>query len=96
MIKDINYEDLEQIMSVSAGDNASVSGGDNALTNIYIVGLPQDITAAEVVTEPIYTLFNKPLETYTVEEGLLLILVTLAVIALIWNIVKGGFSWLGW
>lgn len=96
MNKEIDYENLEQILSVSAGDNASVSGNDNVPANIYIVGIPQDSAADQTEQEISYTLFNKPLEEYTVSEGLLLIIVTLAVIAFIYHMVKGGLSWLGW
>ena len=95
------FKDIEEILSVSSGDaltvsGNSVSGNDSAPTNIYIFGMPQEESFTETIEEITYTLFDKPLQKYSVSEGLLLILVTLAVIAFIWKVAKGGFSWLGW
>lgn len=88
MITDYSFlpEGIGEILSVSSGDSAS---------NIYIITLPQDADT-DVSTEMEYTIWDKPLEEYSVSEGLLLIIVTLAVVAFIWGMVKGGVSWLGW
>lgn len=83
--------------SVSDGDagqpltGTSVSGGDNITLyqiDVYTVsGSDQELQ---------YTLFNKPLDEYTVSEGLLLILVIIAVGAVVWTAVKEGFRWPSW
>lgn len=83
-------QDLDVLVgSVSSGDQypVSVSGGDT----IYIINaaLPSEQEA-----EIVYTLWDKPLEEYTVSEGLLLLLVIIALAALIWTAIKGGFKWL--
>ncbi|MDE7223501.1 MAG: hypothetical protein K2O34_06940 [Acetatifactor sp.] len=84
---------MENIFSVSSGDG-------NMQPNIYVISLLQDagtdVSADAFSAEEAYTVWNKPLEEYSVSEGLLLIIVTLAVVAFIWGVVKGGFSWLGW
>lgn len=89
MVDNFDLEELEQFLSVSSGDALSVSGNDNALTNVYIIGIPQE--QQETATETAYTIFNKPLEEYTVSEGLLVILVILAIVCVVYKIVKGGF-----
>lgn len=81
-------------ISVSSGDAlpfSSVSGGDAPAAyyeiNMYMLPvLPPE-------TETLYTLWDKPLEEYTVSEGLLLLLVVIALVALIWSAVRGGFKW---
>ncbi len=81
-------------VSVSSGDAAdlfagtSVSSGDN-ITLYY-----QVYTVSGSDQEFQYTLFDKPLDEYTVSEGLLLILVIIAIIAVVWTAVKEGFKWL--
>lgn len=89
---DIENVEVETIIdSVSSGDViplSSVSGGDAATYIINFYELPE--TTEETV---IYTIWNKPLEEYTVTESLVLILVTVSLIILIWTIVKGGFKW---
>lgn len=84
-------EGMEEVLSVSGGDNTS---------NIYIIALPPDadadVPAETFSAETFYTIWDKPLEEYSVSEGLLLILVALAVAAFIWSMVKGGFIWLDW
>lgn len=92
MINETNYEELIETLSVSSGDALSVSGNDNALTNVYIFNLPQE--EQETATETAYTIFNKPLEEYTVSEGLLVIIAILAIVCVVYNFVKGGiFPW---
>lgn len=90
--------DLEELLqgSVSSGDAlsvSSVSSGDAAAyyeINIYTVS-GGDGAAAPRMEQ--YTLWDKPLEDYTVSEGLLLLLVLIALVALVWAAVKGGFKW---
>ncbi len=104
-----DYGDLAGLLSVSGGDNVfsrmtdqalSVSGNGSIPPNIYIIPLSQaadtDITDGSVSAETVYTIWDKPLEEYSVSEGLLLIIAALATVAFIWGIVKGGFSWLNW
>lgn len=106
-----DYDHPAEFESVSGGDNfvdvtlitdssslpdgademLSVSGNDR----IYILTLPQP-TPPAMEQEIVYTLWDKPLEEYSVSEGLLLIMTTLAIIVFIWNVAKGGFSWLDW
>lgn len=89
----------DEVLSVSGGDGL-FAGSGSMPPNIYIISLPQaadtDITDDSVSTETIYTIWDKPLEEYSVSEGLLLIIAALAAVAFIWGIVKGGFSWLHW
>lgn len=68
----------------------SVSGGDIAL---YQIGV---YTVSGSDQELQYTLWDKPLDEYTVSEGLLLILVIIAVGAVVWTAIKEGFRWLSW
>ncbi len=86
-------------LSVSGGDGLSAGNGSMP-PNIYIIPLSQaadtDITDGSVSAETVYTIWDKPLEKYSVSEGLLLIIAVLAAVAFIWCIVKGGFSWLNW
>ena len=88
---------IKEVLSVSGGDNP---GDVSTQPNIYIISLPQeagpDVLEESAPAEVAYTIWDKPLEEYSVSEGLLLIIVTLAVAAFIWSIVKGGFSWLNW
>lgn len=83
--------------SVSAGDapvSSSVSGGDvPAYYEINFYSLPSPAPEPETETT-VYTLWYKPLEQYTVSEGLLLLLVIIVVVVLIWSAIKGGFKWL--
>lgn len=91
-------EDIEKILSVSGGDNM-FAGEESIYSNIYIISLPQETlsdNAEESLEEVVYTLWDKPLKEYSISEGLLLIIVALAVAAFIWTVVKGGFSWLSW
>lgn len=88
--------DFEELLpdSVSSGDAlpvSSVSSGNAAYyeINIYTVSGND----AEAAQEEQYTLWDKPLTEYTVSEGLLLLLVVIALIALVWSAVKGGFKW---
>lgn len=75
----------------SAADvGTSVSGGDITLYQIEVY------TVSGSDQELQYTLFDKPLDEYTVSEGLLLILVIIAVGAVVWTAVKEGFRWLSW
>lgn len=87
-------EEIGEILSVSGGDNISAEDGITQ-SNIYILTLPQDVNT-DVSAEVTYTIWDKPLDEYSVSEGLLLIIVTLAAFAFIWGMVKGGFSWLDW
>lgn len=93
MIDDIlDLFDGEWVGSVSSGDAlpvSSVSSGDAAYYEINIYTLSDNDGAQEMQ----YTLWDKPLEEYTVSEGLLLMLVVIALIALVWSAVKGGFKW---
>lgn len=79
----------------------TVSGNDSiesVPTNVYVINMMQEQPETEIqeqVSEPVYTLFDKPLEDYTVSEGLLLILVVVAVLRVIWDAVKWAFSWFG-
>lgn len=100
----MDYENIIEMLTVSGSDNLdsetltfeSVSGnGESAFTNYYIINMLQN-DMAETQEEIAYTLFNKPLDEYTVSEGLLAIIAALAVVAVIWYIVKGGFSWHSW
>lgn len=85
--------------SVSSGDAlespSSVSGGDNInmyyQVEVYTVSSPDADPGG-----PQYTLFDKPLEEYTVSEGLLLILVVLSVCKFVWSGIKEGFKWWSW
>lgn len=84
-------QDLDTLVgSVSSGDQSpvSVSGGDA----IYIINAAAPPPEQE--TEIVYTLWDKPLDEYTVSEGLLLFLAIIALAALIWTAIKGGFKWL--
>ena len=82
--------------SVSGGDAgklpsvASVSSGDVTLYQIEVY------TVSGSDQELQYTLFDKPLDEYTVSEGLLLILVIIAIGAVVCAVVKEGFKWLSW
>lgn len=91
----------DQALVPAGSDGAlSVSGNGSMPPNIYIIPLSQaadtDITDGSVSAETVYTIWDKPLEEYSVSEGLLLIIAVLAAVAFIWCIVKGGFSWLNW
>lgn len=90
--------DGEWIQTVSSGDApplSSVSGGDSSAAyyeiNMYM--LPESTQELPPETETLYTLWDKPLEEYTVSEGLLLLLVVIALVALVWSAVRGGFKW---
>lgn len=79
--------------SVSSGDAlplSSVSGGDAAYYEINIYSVSGNDGAA--AQEMQYTLWDKPLEEYTVTEGLLLLLDLMILVALIWAIVQGGYK----
>lgn len=80
--------------SVSSGDAviSSVSCGDNI--NVYYQ--VEVYTVSSPDAGPQYTLFDKPLEEYTVSEGLLLILVLLVVCKFVWSVIKEGFKWWSW
>lgn len=82
--------------SVSSGDalesSSSVSCGDNI--NVYYQ--VEVYTVSSPDAGPQYTLFDKPLEEYTVSEGLLLILVLLVVCKFVWSVIKEGFKWWSW
>ena len=81
---------MDLLPSVSAGDASSVSDGDNI--NVYY---QIDVhTVSESDLGPEYTLFDKPLDEYTVSEGLLLILAFLAICEAVFALVKEGFKWL--
>jgi len=89
--------DSEWIRSVSSGDAlslSSVSGGDApAYYEINVYMLPEPTPAPQEVNEVVYTIWDKPLEDYTVEEGFLCLLVLGSLIALAWLVIKGGFKW---
>ena len=86
-----NAADLSGVDSVSSGDAAGVTYYQ---INLYSVsGDPADGNGAAAPQELQYTLWDKPLENYTVTEGLLLILVVIAVAVLVWQTIKGGFKW---
>lgn len=91
-----NELSLDKLLdSVSSGDaGASVSGGDaGTFYEINVYMLPESTSEPELETEIEYTLWDKPLEEYTVSEGLLLLLVVIALIALIWAAIRGGAKW---
>lgn len=77
--------------TVSSGDAAaaSVSSGD-----VYYQIEVHTVSGSD--TGPQYTLFDKPLTEYTVSEGLLLILVVIAVCKFVWSGIKEGFKWWSW
>lgn len=79
--------------SVSSGDapaaSSSVSSGDVYYQiEVYTVSGSDD--------DPQYTLFDKPLDDYSVTEGLLLILVLLIAGKYVWLVIKEGFKWMSW
>lgn len=79
--------------SVSSGDaGSSVSSGDNITVNYQVIYTVSGSDAAD----PQYTLFNKPLDEYTVSEGLLLIIVVLVLGKFVWNVIKEGFKFWSW
>lgn len=84
---------MNEIMdTVSSGDaGASVSGN-----NVYYQIEIYTVSGSDADAGPQYTLFDKPLEDYTVSEGLLLILVVLLVGKYVWSAIKEGFKWLSW
>lgn len=80
--------------SVSSGDAvSSVSNGDS-IVNVYYQIEVHTVSGSDA--GPQYTLFNKPLEEYTVSEGLLLIVVVLLLGKYVWCVIKEGFKWLSW
>lgn len=83
---------MDLLPSVSAGDASSVSGGDNI--NVYYQIDVHTVSESNLGSE--YTLFDKPLDEYTVSEGLLLILVLLLVGKFVWSVIEEGFRWLSW
>lgn len=84
--------DLPGMESVSGGD---ASGGGINYYQVNLYTLPEDPVLEVSESQEIqYTLWDKPLEEYTVTEGLLLILVLIAVAVLAWSMIKGGFKWL--
>lgn len=98
-ILDLLQGDWLPLESVSGGNvpgMESVSGGDapGSGINYYQVNLytlpDKPVVEAQEIQ---YTLWNKPLEDYSVAEGLLLILVLIAVAVLIWSMIEGGFKW---
>lgn len=87
---------MDLLPSVSAGDASSVSDGDNIGDNINVYYQVDVYTVSGSDTDPQYMLFDKPLEEYTVSEGLLLILVLLFVGKFVWSVIEEGFRWLSW
>ncbi|MDE5758295.1 MAG: hypothetical protein K2H85_06745 [Allobaculum sp.] len=80
--------------SVSSGDAvSSVSSGDNI--NVYYQVEVYTVSGSDAA-DPQYTLFDKPLEEYTVSEGLLLILVVFVIGKFAWNVIKEGFKFWSW
>lgn len=79
--------------TVSSGDAASsVSSGDNV--NVYYQVDVYTVSGSDA--GPQYTLFDKPLDDYTVSEGLLLIIVVLLIGKFVWSVIKEGYKWLSW
>lgn len=93
--------DIEPFLdSVSSGDvvlsSSSVSGGDAYYEiNVYMLPEPtlEPIPEPAEIEEVVYTIWDKPLEDYTVTEGFLCLLVLIALVVLVWCAVKGGFKW---
>ena len=84
-------DDLPGMESVSGGD---APGGGIIYYEINLYALPEEPDVEYFDAQEVrYTLWDKPLEDYSVTEGLLLILVVIAVAVLIWNMIKGGFKW---
>ncbi|MDE5759246.1 MAG: hypothetical protein K2H85_11620 [Allobaculum sp.] len=54
------------------------------------------VSGSDAAADPQYTLFDKPLEEYTVSEGLLLILVVFVIGKYAWNVIKEGFKFWSW
>lgn len=79
--------------SVSSGDAAAVSSSVSSGDVYYQIEI---YTVSGSDSGPQYTLFNKPLENYTVSEGLLLILVVLAVGKFVYVAIKEAFKWWSW
>lgn len=79
--------------SVSSGDApllSSVSGGDAIrYYQINLYAYPEGEVQEEIKED----LWTKPLDDYSVSEGLLLFLDVMILAALVWIIVKGGFKW---
>ncbi len=100
----MDSNDILEMLSVSSGDNVesleSVSGNDfpeNTSANIYVISLirEEEKEAIPVVSEEVnYNLWNKPLEEYSVSEGLLLIAVVGLIMAFVYCFIKGGFAYL--
>lgn len=83
----------EQLQSVSSGDAlplSSVSGSDAVTYYINLYTLPEPTQEPETM---VYTIWDKPLEEYTVTESLLLFLVIIALVVFVWAAIKGGFKW---
>ncbi len=78
--------------TVSSGDAAAVPSVSNGDVYYQI----EVYTVSGFDTGPQYTLFNKPLDDYTVSEGLLLILVLLIAGKYAWLVIKEGFKWFSW
>ncbi len=96
---DENINDIlsQSVSSGDAGDSiiSSVSSGDSEGTiNVYYQVEVHTVSGADA--GPQYTLFDKPLEEYTVSEGLLLILVVLAVGKFVWCVIKEAFKLWSW
>lgn len=88
-----NIGDIETFLDSVSGSDAvlsSVSGGDAYYINVYVLPEP---TQEPEVKEVFYTVWDKPLENYTVTESLLLVLVVIVLVVLVWVIIRGGFKW---
>lgn len=87
-MENIGELDIESFLdTVSSGDavsSSSVSGGDAYYINVYMLPEP---TQEPEVEEVVYTVWDKPLENYTVTESLLLVIVLIALVVLVWVII---------
>lgn len=89
----VSAGDMPGIESVSAGDFGN--GINYYQVNLYTLpGDPAGDILDSESQEIQYTLWDKPLEDYSVSDGLLLILVLIAWVLLVLKLVEGGFKWL--
>lgn len=90
-VSTVSGGDLPGVESVSGGDAAG--GGINYYqVNLYTLS-EEPVMEVSESQEIQYTLWDKPLEDYSVTEGLLLLLVLIAVAVLVWGMIGGGFKW---
>lgn len=95
----MDVEEIIEMLTVSSGDSIeSVScNGDfgNVPANIYVINMLQDeepVSEVNVSEEVSYTLWDKPLDEYSVSEGLLLIIALVIFLYGVCKTIIGGFK----